>query len=335
MLNESTMVPDGGDGTGDGVDPPDDGGDDPILSPPSGMRYFPDEAIWYHDVSTAPLDSQSDEVISWLADNGGFGLGRMQIDFSIEVLQADANTPYREFMPTEDWYDVECDQTAVPVPPGGALEGEDGYRCDNDGDCHLIVVDRARNALFEMWRANIVDGAFFGGCLAVWDMTRVYGSEGRGKDCTSADAAGFPIAPLLFTADEVAAGTIDHAIRFILPNARIRERVYVSPATHSTGATGGTNSAPPYGARFRLRADFPLQTLPNDGARVVARALQRYGMFLADAGNVALTAQSDRFTSAKWEGLLGSRDLDGIQITDLEMIQAGERVSYMGDCLRK
>ena len=157
----------------------------------------------------------------------------------------------------------------------------------------------------------------------------------RGDQCSSADAAGYPIAALLFSADEVAAGSVDHAIRFILPNARIRHRVYVSPATHSTGATGGGDDAPPHGARFRLRADFPLEALPNDAARAVARGLQRYGMFLADAGNVALTAQSDRFTTAKWAGLLGPHDLIGIQITDFEMVEAGERISYIGDCQRE
>ncbi len=302
---------------------------------PTTARYFPSDSIWYQDVSNSALDAQSSAVIAWLADNGGFGLGRMQIDFSIEVLEANPSSAMREFEPTDDWYDVECDLTAVPFPSGGALEGEEGYACTNDGDCHLIVADRGNQRLYEMWRANVVGGEFFGGCLAVWDMSRTYGPAGRGKDCTSADAAGFPIAPLLFTADEVAAGSVDHAIRFILPNARIRHRVYVAPATHSTSATGGGENAPPYGAWFRLRSDFPLESLPNDGARVVARGLQKYGMFLADAGNVALTAQSDRFTTAKWDGLLGSRDLDAIQITDFEMIEAGDRIGYTGDCVRE
>jgi len=80
---------------------------------------------------------------------------------------------------------------------------------------------------------------------------------GRGDQCTSADAAGFPIAPLLFTADEVAAGEIAHAIRFILPNNRVRARSMVRPATHGTNTTGDAN-APPYGVHFRLRADFRL-----------------------------------------------------------------------------
>ncbi len=169
------------------------------------------------------------------------------------------------------------------MPAGGALEGEAGYRCASDGDCHLIVEDRQRMRLFEMWRADIAGDSFRGGCLAVWDMTRVYPPSGRGEQCTSADAAGFPIAPLLFSADEVAAGAIDHAIRFILPNARIRRGVYVHPATHA-GAPSGPAEAPPYGARLRLRSDYPVSSLPA-GAQVVARALQRYGMLLADGGD--------------------------------------------------
>ena len=298
-------------------------------------RYFPEGSTWYQDISAAPLDGESDAVIAWLESQGGFGLGHMQIDFSIEVVQADENTPFRAFEPTEDWYDPDCDLDDVPVPPNGALEGESGYECENDGDCHLVVVDPANDRLYEMWRANIVNGEFFGGCLAVWDTSRVYGPSGRGENCTTADAAGYPIAPLLFTADEVAAGSIDHAIRFILPNARIREEVYVHPATHSTGATRGPGTAPPYGAHFRLRADFPLEDLPNEAARVVARALQRYGMFLADGGNVALTAQSDRFTTAKWAGRMESHDLELIQISDFEMVEGGERFTYTGDCVRE
>ena len=219
------------------------------------------------------------------------------------------------------------------MPPGGSLEGESGYQCTTDGDCHLIVADWKRLRLYEMWRANIVSGVFNGGCLAVWDMTRVYPASGRGEQCTSADAAGYPIAPLLFSADEVAAGEIRHAIRFILPNASIRQGEYVHPATHGTSAAKGPSDAPPYGTRLRLRKDFPIDTL-SPGARVVARAMQRYGMFLADGGNVALTAQSDRFTTAKWDQLLGARDLAMIQPMDFQMVDGGARIPYDGNCAR-
>ncbi len=142
-----------------------------------------------------------------------------------------------------------------------------------------------------MWEANISGGTFSGGCTVVWDLTKSYPPNLRGDGCTSADAGGFPIAAMLFSADEVFAGEIPHAIRFILPNARIRGGdVYVHPGSHTTGATSGGANAPPYGVRFRLRADYPLASLPSDGARGVAKAMQTYGMFLADGGNILISA---------------------------------------------
>ena len=304
----------------------------PSPSASAGAGYFPPEAVWYRDVSWDPLDPESRDVIPYL-DSVGWGTGEMRIDFSIEVLEATPQTPLLAFTPTADHFRPDCDLDPVPVPPGGALEGEEGYECRGDGDCHLIVFDRQRQRLFEMWRANIVGGRFFGGCLAVWDMTRVYPPSGRGEQCTSADAAGYPIAPLLFSADEVAAGSIDHAIRFILPNARIRRGEYVHPATHGTRATTGPPQAPPYGARLRLRADYPLEALPG-AARTVARAMQRYGILLADGGQIALTAQSDRFTRAKWQGRLGARDLAALRPRDFEMVEAGARIPLTLDCVR-
>ena len=295
-------------------------------------NYFPAGSEWTRDVSADAVDPDSDEIIDWL-DNQGWGFGRMQIDFSIEVLGADSATERRTFDTTDDFYDPDCDHVPVPVPSGGNLEGEDGYACDSDGDCHLIVHEVDEHRLYEMWRADIRGNTFNGGCLAVWDLDRVYGPEGRGEQCTSADAAGFPIAPLLFSADEVAAGEIAHAIRFILPNPSMRAGVYVHPATHAGGPSGPA-SAPPYGVRLRLRADYPLADLPNEGARVVARAMQNYGMLLADGGQIALTAQSDRWTTSKWAGLLEARDLDTIQPADFEVVEMGNEITLTFDCTR-
>jgi hypothetical protein len=290
--------------------------------------YFPPDAIWCQDVTEAAITSDSETVIGWLDQAGWGNDNTFQIDFSIEVLEADAATPRREFIATDEFYSPDCDWVEMPVPVGGALEGEAGYECTTDGDCHLIVVDREEQRLYEMWRANIVGDEFYGGCLAVWDMTMVYPDEGRGDGCTSADAAGFPIAPLLFDADEVAAGSIDHAIRFILPNDNIRHFIYVRPGTHSTFPTAGPDEAPPYAVHLRLRPDYPLENLPNEGARVVARAMQQYGMFLADGGQIALTARSDRFTTAKWDGLLAPQDLVDLTPADFEVIDHGAGIDW-------
>ena len=309
----------------------DDGGGDDGIDP--GNTMFPAESWFYDDVSGVSPAADSATMIAALRAAGGWGNGDVfQIDFSFEVLGADSATAARTFTPTGDFYTPDCDEMPVPVPDGGALEGESGYDCTSDGDCHLIVLDPTANRLFEMWRADDVDSSFAGGCLAVWDTAVAPAPTGRGDQCTSADAAGFPIAPLLFTADEVAGGEIRHAIRFILPNDRV-QRGYVRPATHGTDTSGGAG-APYYGVHLRLRADFPLDTLPNDGARVVARALQRYGMYHADGGNIALTARSDRSTTASWDGLLGPYDLQALAVEDFEVIDHGPAIELTYDCVR-
>lgn len=110
--------------------------------------------------------------------------------------------------------------------------------------------------------------------------------------------------------------------------------MYVHPGTHSTGPTSGGPDAPPYGVRFRLKQDFDLASLPSDGARVIAKALQKYGMFLADAGNIALTGQSDRFTTHKWDEVgVTPQSLLGIKVTDMEVVDMGDPIQWSGDCI--
>lgn len=305
----------------------------PALSQ-SRIPTLPADSVWRRDIRAAPVASDSATIIGWLHDQGGWGSGTMRIDFSIEVLHADGSTPFLDFMPTGNFYDPDCDQVRVPVPAGGALEGEDGYECLSGGDCHLLVVHDPTATLYEMWTADITAGDFSGGCLAVWDLDLLYPPEGRGEQCTSADAAGFPIAPLLISPDEVAAGSIDHALRFILPNSRMRDGVYVRPASHAGGPSGPV-TAVSYGSRLRLRSDFPLETLPNEAARTIARAMQKHGIVLADGGTIALTAQSDRFTTATWAGLgIDTFSLNALDVTDFEIIDTGAPIVLTYECVR-
>jgi serine/threonine-protein kinase len=290
---------------------------------------------WNTPVESDPPSPTSQAVIDALLAAGGFGFGKFQIDFSITVLHADAATPKLDFTPTGDFYTPDCDHVPFPVPKGGAVEGEAGYTCTNDGDCHLLVVHSDEHKLYEMWRANLVGNNFEGGCASVWDLTKSYPGSLRGEQCTSADAGGFPIAAMVFTADEVAAGSIDHAIRFILPNDRIRHGSYAHPATHTTGACKGGPDAPPYGVRLRLRNYFPLASLPSDGARVIAKGLQKYGMLLADGGNIALTAADDRFTAHTWSEVgVDSHSLLAITPKDFEVVGLDATVPYDGNCVR-
>jgi len=51
-------------------------------------------------------------------------------------------------------------------------------------------------------------------------------------------------------------------------------------------------------------------------------------------GTIALTAQADTHTTAKWDGLLGARDLAAIQVTDFDMVDGGTRIQLTLDCVR-
>jgi serine/threonine-protein kinase len=318
------------------------GASSPASTPPAGPPangadpIFTAANVWTQAVDGAALHPQSASMISQLVSLGGFGLGRFQVDFSLVVLESPAGGSSAPFVQDPGYYTPDCDSLAsVPLPAGGAIEGQAGYACDTSAnDCHLIVVDRPAARLVEVYQATVdAGGRVHGLCGIAWSLDTAYPAGMRGDQCTSADAAGLPIAPLLFSADELAAGSIDHAVRFILPNARIRAGVYVHPASHA-GAPSGPATTVPYGARLRLRADYPVASLPA-GARVVARALQRYGMILADGGNVALTARDDRFTTHKWSEVgFDSRSLQAITAGDFEVVDSGPVIPLTYDCVR-
>src|SRR6185437_5906472 len=301
--------------------------------PPSPL--FPVGSIWTQDSATAPVDPGSDAIIHWLDKAGGWGTGKMRVDFAIRVLQADASTPKVPFREAKEFYGDAADMvSSVPLPVGGGMEGQSGYPCPvTQQDCHFIVVDRHNHKLYEAWAANYDGKSVSAVMLAVWDLNRVYPPSGRGDQCTSADAAGFPIAPLLFNADELAAGHIDHAIRFILPNERIRDHVFVHPATHAGGPEGPA-LAPPYGTHLRLKATYDVSQL-KPAAQVVARAMQKYGMFLADGGGIALTAQNDADTKTKYSDVgFESNDLQALKVTDFEVLKEGPLIPLTRDCVR-
>jgi len=314
------------------------------------LPRFPPGAVWNQDVSAPNLKHpSSDEMIAWLQSQGGWGTGAtaFQIDFSMAVLHADDSTPTVANIgyPYDDYYSPDCDDPGTvpfPLPSGGAIEGSADYSCANDSDdCHLLVVDGS--TLYESYHSNVVTGGLQTQCALRWDLTRVYPANGRGEQCTSADAAGYPVAPLLFNADEVYAaiqsGTdIGHAIRFILPNSSMKAGEYVHPATHAGGPQSPDAYAIPYGSRFRLKSTFDVDGFSSNGAvRVLLRTLQKYGMFLSDGGNVPLTAEVDTYTTHKWDDAalsIDSHSLYGIQASDFEVVVADAPVTLTYDCVR-
>jgi len=299
---------------------------------------FPATSILYEDVSQAAADPNSDAIINHLDGAGGWGSGKFQIDFSITILHADSTVTPRPFTQAAGYYSPDCDVTTVPIPPGGNAEGSTDYACDtSQNDCHVLVYQGTR--LYELYNTNIVGGQATGSpfttlCEVAWDLTHDYWQSApagmpysRGDQCTSADAAGMPIAPLLVTGSELQAGVVAHALRFILPNADIRSGVYVHPGTHIGGPTGDA-LMPPYAAHFRLKSTFDSSGL-TPAARAVAVALQKYGMFLDDGGNIPLTFDASAASQ------IDSHALATIQVTDFDVIASPDPIVTATDnCTR-
>jgi hypothetical protein len=144
----------------------------------------------------------------------------------------------------------------------------------------VLVIDRDNWKLYELFDAHPVDGGarWTAGSGAIFDLSS---NALRPAGWTSADAAGLPIFTGLVRYDEAAElGEIRHALRFTCPRTR---RAYVSPATHWASSSTDV-TLPPMGMRVRLRANFDVSSYPAE-VRVILRAMQRYGMLLADNGS--------------------------------------------------
>lgn len=299
---------------------------------------------WTVDVSASSPSDRSEAIIASLDNAGGWGNDNVfQIDFSVTVFEADASSPKVKVVAAEEYCygGPDCNEVPamMPIPANATIEGSKDLTCDTSGntegqeDCHLIVVDRAQKKLYEVYQANKVGDDLTAGGLWIWDLAKAYPETLRGDQCTSADAAGFPIAALTPTADEVASGSIEHAIRFILPNDRMKKDVYVRPATHAGGPDGSDPNAPPYGVRFRLKPDFDDSSF-NPAQKTVIAALKKYGMLLSDGGQIALTFADGRTSTAKWSELgIEAQSFSAITPAQFDVVELGEEIPLTYDCV--
>ena len=170
-------------------------------------------------------------------------------------------------------YASESDKVRYPLGDDTRIEGGR----NSGGDMHAIVVDRSTCTLYETWNTRVSGTTWTAGSGAVWSLRS---NDLRPDGWTSADAAGLPILPGLLRWKEVKNGTVDHAIRF---TTDATSDGYLWPARHQAGSTSD-KAYPPMGARFRLKASFPLSGF-SAKARVVLKAMKTYGLVLADNGS--------------------------------------------------
>jgi hypothetical protein len=237
---------------------------------------FPSDHIWNTPIDSLPVDKNSSLYISTMGADRTF-----HPDFGSGLYEGQPiGIPYTVVNSSQPKVTVEfdyADQSDIgpyPIPSEVPIEGG----ADSDGDRHVLVVDKDTCLLYELFYAYPrPDGSWTAGSGAIFDLK---GYALRPDGWTSADAAGLPILPGLVRYEEVAAGKINHALRFTAPQTR---RAYVWPARHY--ASGLTDERyPPMGQRFRLKADFDSSGFSPD-IQVILQAMKTYGIILADNGS--------------------------------------------------
>ena len=236
-----------------------------------GCQLFPANNVWNQPVDKLPVAANSSKIIASIGLDVGlhpdFGSGLWNgapIGIPYTVVPGD-----QAKLPVTFQYADQSDPGPYPIPSDVKIEG--------GSDRHALLVDRDNCRLYELYALRLKNGAWHAGSGAIWSLAS---NKLRPAGWTSADAAGLPILPGLARYDEVAAGVIDHALRFTVEQTR---RKYVYPARHYASDLTSQN-LPPMGLRVRLKASFKTGSFPPQ-ARVVLEALKKYGMLVADNGS--------------------------------------------------
>jgi hypothetical protein len=302
------------------------------LPPP--LPLFPADNWWNVDISSAPVDSNSAALISFIGASRGmhpdFGgdvsAGSVQ-NYGFSYAVVDSTTPAKtvqfDYSDESDGVNHTTDQSFpfYPIPdeavtqPHWIESGEPGnIDLRSSSDRHLLIVDRDRRYLYELYNVFFDGAQWHAGSGAFFDMNT---NNRRPDGWTSADAAGLAILPGLVRYDEAFGATeINHAFRVTVRSTN----GYVYPASHRAGSTTG---ALPMGARLRLKASTNISGFRPEIQKIF-RAMMKYGLIVADNG-------SDMYISGTYDNRWNNGQLNpafsAITAGNFEVIQRGYRPS--------
>jgi hypothetical protein len=299
-----------------------------LLEPLAGRQLFPAANWWNLDVTQAPVDPRSAQLIDWISGRSASNPGavrRLHPDFGpppygipyvvvagdqarlpVVFGYADESDPGAPGLPG---YPIPDEARTIPNYIEGAVPGG-----GPTGDRHLLLVDRDRWLVYELfateWNASL--SRWEAGSGAVFNLAT---NDRRPETWTSADAAGLAILPGLVRYDEVfGSGEITHALRVTTRATN----GYVWPASH---AAGSNPSAPPLGARLRLKASKDISGFRPELQRIF-RAMKRHGLIVADNG-------SDMYISGTMDGRWNNDVLNpafrALTADDFEVLALGWR----------
>jgi hypothetical protein len=250
----------------------------------SALEVFPPDNPWNQLVDDWPLHPDSAALVASIGTDKplrcnldmGFVLvpsGQPRVPVHIAAYPAESDPgpyPVPANTPIEGW-------SAATTPAALAALAELQRRPPKyEADRHALIVDPVNRLLYEFFVFGKTDRGWEADQASVFDLKS---NTLRPAGWTSADAAGLPIFPAVVRYDEIQRGCIDHALRATVRHTR---RAFVAPATHYASRHDNLEY-PRMGERLRLRADVDLSGF-SPVAQTILRALQRYGMFVADNG---------------------------------------------------
>ncbi len=276
----------------------------------NGFLPFPADNLWNKNIASAAVDPNSAAIINYIGATDpvhpDFGSGEYN-GSSIGIPYVVVDSSQAPVVINFTAYGDESDPGPMPVPASAPIEG---YPNPGSGDRHVVVLDSNTCWLYELYSSYAqTDGSWNAASAAVWDLL----ADGqRPLTWTSADAAGLSVFAGLARYDEVASGSIKHALRFTLQNSRA---AFVPPASHWASTTSNANAAP-MGMRLRLKASFNISVY-SAANQVILTALQQYGMIMADNGsNMYISGAPDD----RWDND-DLHNLDQVTAADFEVVQ--------------
>lgn len=261
----------------------------------STLQIMPANNPWNEDISGRPVAANSDAMIDLIGRDTSIALNRDMNFVIVPGNQAKKPVnlvdypdesdpgpyPVPDSMPIENW-PVDDNRTLANIQQDIPVQG---------GDRHGLVLDPVNGYFYEFWQT--VRDASYNWTASNEATFGLRTNTLRPDGWTSSDAAGLPILPAIPRYDECERGMVEHALRFTV---QVSRKAYVYPATHYASSNTDPNR-PRMGERFRLKNNTRVNGIiagMSKHPKAIARALQKYGMFVADnGGNWRISAGSD------------------------------------------
>lgn len=260
----------------------------------------------------APADPRSGEYVARLR---GLNPAISVRKYTVPVFVADESAPHYTMRPTAYWAPPDYTRE-VPIP--------DYVVADPADDAHMAVLERSTRCVHEFYRAYRADG----GWRAEWVNATPADGNGIYPDGLSTRASGLSSVTGLIWPEELRRGEIDHALVFAYPFTRSGGPVGM--ATRSDGRTD-SDTALPIGAHLVLDPALDIDALQLTPAeRTIAKALQRYGMVLADSsgGFTLYAVHPASFSGDPYTAIWGDvtyAGIGGIPFDRMKVLPLGEQ----------